>query len=151
MTAPGPPGPPPIDPSYVPPYFDMYLIDFSDQETAATLCPTNAVDPRDSSYVHVGKVDGPTLYGYGGLGKKNPFPNPWVEGEGPVAPFAYGTPYTVIYEGDDPRGGHVRACVKEVTYAKNTTTGKVTGNAVTDDYSVRAYWHYEPPEPEPAP
>lgn len=141
MTAPAPPT---IDPNYVPPYFDVFVAPFTDQETSAMLLPTNAADPRSEDFIYVGKVDGATLYGYGGLGKKNPFPNPWLDGS-PVPPFNYATDYVVIYEGDDLMGGHVRACVKEVRYAKNATTGKVTGNAQLDEYYARAYWYYQPP------
>lgn len=138
---------PAYDPNYIPPFFEMYVLDFVDMDTSAGILPENASDPRPDDFTYVGRVDGPTCYGYSGPGKKNPFTQLWQDGS-PEAPFQYGTEYAVVYEGTDLMGGFVRCCIKDVTYARNATTGKVTGNAEYDDGGARAYWYYQPPAPD---
>lgn len=141
------------DPDSYPAVFDVWVappLDPFDPDAAALL-PTNATDSLPDGYELVGQCDGATLYvGSGSLAKaRNPHPVKWTGGE-PVAPFGYGAHFSVIYQGVTPLGGQMRACLYDCVYTKSATTGAVKGNALPDEWNVRAYWYFEPPAEQQA-
>lgn len=139
----------PVDTSAYPQVYDVYIAPFdpADPDTAVPL-PQNAVDEPPAAMTHVGQVDGSTIT-TGLMQGKNPHVIAWLAGS-PAASFAYSTDYSVIYQGVDPAGGTLRACLSDVVYTQSQSTGTIRGNATPDDSGVRAYWYYKRPQPPAA-